>query len=320
MKLIKTAPLAFFCALIAFPFAASGARAEHEAEPGRCALWIDVYTGEPVSFDAMIEDCLNAGVVYLGERHGLKRHHDLQRSIVEALAAKGGTVLLGIEQMELHNQPALDRFNKGEIDFDRLAAETEWGNRWSNYRDYRAIIEACRAAGGSVLALNARAEVVRSVARNGLAALDARDRAELPAEIDLGNKDHERLLGMMLPVHAFTQGEGLRRMYEAQVVRDEKMAEVLAAKLLKDTAAGGKTIAVVIGGAAHFAYGLGVPSRVGRRVPGLGERIIILSESGDLRLGERERMMARDTGITHEGLRFITRPVADYIHATERAK
>ncbi|HSV96647.1 MAG TPA: ChaN family lipoprotein [Spirochaetota bacterium] len=286
----------------------------------RCALWLDVYTGEPVSFDSMIEDCLKADVIYIGERHGLKRHHDMQRSFVEALAAKGRTLLLGIEQMESHYQPALDRFNRGEIDFDRLAADTDWERRWSNYLDYRAVLEACREAGGSVLALNARAEVVRAVARAGLCALDERERAELPAEIDLENEEHKRLLGMMLPVHAFTSGEGLRRMYEAQVARDEKMADILSERLLKENAAGNNSIIVVIAGAAHFAYGLGVPSRVGRRVPGIRGRIIILSESGDLRPGERERMMARDTGITHEGLKFISKPIADYIHITERAK
>ncbi len=78
-------------------------------------------------------------------------------------------------------------------------------------------------------------------------------------------------------------------------------------------------MAVVIGGAAHFAYGLGVPSRTGRRIPGLSSRIIILSESGTGR-GERERMMARDTGITHERLGFLLRPIADYLHVTEKAE
>ncbi|RPI95794.1 MAG: hypothetical protein EHM32_04850 [Spirochaetales bacterium] len=316
----RTAVVVFLFMIVFLPSSASSAAAQPEAMPARCSLWLDVYTGEPVSFDSMIEDCLKAGVIYIGERHGLKRHHDMQRSFIEALSLKDRTPLLGIEQMESYNQPALDRFNRGEIDFDRLAAETDWARRWSNYGDYRDVLEACRKAGGSVFALNARAEVVRAVARAGLSALGERERTELPAEIDLENKEHERLLGMMLPVHAFINGEGLRRMYEAQVVRDEKMADVLSERLLKKYADGKNSIVVVIGGAAHFAYGLGVPSRVGRRVPGIRKRIIIFSESGDLRPDEGERMMARETGITHEGLKFITGPIADYIHIIERAR
>lgn len=286
----------------------------------RCMIWVDVYTGEPVSFEAVVEDCAGVEAVYIGERHGLSRHHELQRALVEALAAKGRAVILGIEQMEAHHQPSLDRYNRGEIDFERLAAETDWARRWSNYRDYSAVLDACRIAGGDVIALNARAEVVRAVARQGLSALDEHSRAELPAEIDLSNEDHERLLGMMLPVHAFTQGDALRRMYEAQIARDEKMADVLAARIRKGRVDGKNTVAVIIGGAAHFAYGLGVPSRTGRRIPDLSSRIIIISESGDLRLGVRERMMARDTDITHERLGFLLRPIADYIHVTEKAK
>ena len=169
-----------------------------------------------------------------------------------------------------------------------------------------------------MVALNADADVVRRVARVGLSALNERERSELPEEMDLSNREHERLLEMMLPVHIFSHGEALRQMYEAQISRDEKMADVLATRIKKERAEGKSTLSVVIGGAAHFSYGLGVPSRTGRRLPGLSSRIIILSESGDLSLGERQRMMARDTGITHESLKFLSRPIADYIHVIER--
>ncbi len=291
---------------------------EADKEAGRCMLWVDVYTGESVSFDAMVEDCASSDVVYIGERHGLKRHHELERRLVEALAAKGKALILGIEQMEARYQPALDRYNRDEFDFYRLAVETDWAKRWSNYPDYRPVLEACKAAGGEVVALNADADVVRRVARVGLSALNERERSELPEEMDLSNREHERLLEMMLPVHIFSHGEALRQMYEAQISRDEKMADVLATRIKKERAEGRSTLSVVIGGAAHFSYGLGVPSRTGRRLPGLSSRIIILSESGDLSLGERQRMMARDTGITHESLKFLSRPIADYIHVIER--
>lgn len=304
------------CALIgAIP---SAIAKEAEREAGRCMLWVDVYTGEPLPFDAMVEDCAASDVVYIGERHGLKRHHELERRLVEALAAKGKALILGMEQMEARYQPALDRYNRGEIDFYRLAAETDWAKRWSNYLDYRPVLEACKAAGGEVVALNVDADVVRQVARVGLSALKERERSELPEEMDLSNREHERLLEMMLPVHIFSHGEALRRMYEAQISRDEKMAEVLAVRIKKERAEGRSTLSVVIGGAAHFSYGLGVPSRTGRRLPGLSSRIIILSESGDLRLTERQRETSRDTGITHESLGFLSRPIADYIHVIEK--
>jgi hypothetical protein len=43
----------------------------------------------------VVEDCAGVEAVYIGERHGLGRHHELQRAFCRSsLAAKGRTVVL----------------------------------------------------------------------------------------------------------------------------------------------------------------------------------------------------------------------------------
>ena len=280
--------------------------------PHRCSLWVDAYDGEPATYAAMLDDLAGVRVIYIGERHTIDRHHDIQRQIVADLIARDVPLLLGFEQMEAPYQPHLDEYNAGRIDFDELATRTEWSRRWSNFEDYRSIVEAAHAAGAPILALNAKRETVRRVARHGLNGIDADLRAQLPAEMNLDDPMYEAHLSRVMMVHAGMPESIMRQMFEAQVTRDETMADRLCA-FLKSDAGAGRT-AVVLCGSGHCAHGMGIPSRVRRRLPGTKDRILVLSASGDVVLSERERKMARPITITHEQNRQLNTPVADYLH------
>ena len=69
---------------------------------------------------------------------------------------------------------------------------------------------------------------------------------------------------------------------------------------------------VVIAGNGHLNYGFGVPERV-KRLVDVTSRIILPSESGELQLSEAEKQQAVDIEISHEDVRFINRPIADYL-------
>ncbi len=190
--------------------------------------------------------------------------------------------------------------------------------RWRNYAEYRPILETARRWDIPVIALNARAETIRQVFRSGgIAKLPAEMRRELPADVDLEDPEYAKTLRMQMMVHASVNEGMLRSMVEAQIARDEAMAAALA-DYLKSPAGQGRT-AVVICGAGHVAYGFGAPARVERRLPEIRQRIVLMSESGDVELSAEEKAMARDIEITHEQLREIGRPIADYLHAKEAA-
>ncbi len=92
---------------------------------GRCSMWIDLYRGEPIGYAEMLQDLADVRVVYLGERHTLERHHQIQAKILGDLADRGVPLVVGLEQMEANRQPELDRFNRREIDFEQLAKATD---------------------------------------------------------------------------------------------------------------------------------------------------------------------------------------------------
>ncbi len=286
------------------------------AEQGRGSLWIDLAEGEPVAFGQMLDDLAGSRVIYLGERHTVGRQHQAQTQILAQLAARKVPLVLGLEQIEAVQQPIVDRFNRGELDFAQLAAALQWSQRWRGYEQYRPLLDVARQHGVPVLALNARSEVVRQIARcGGLAKLSAEMRRELPGQIELDDPPYRRLLEMQLAVHMAATPERMRPMIEAQIARDEQMADRLVAFLQSERGRG--RTAVVVCGSGHVAYGLATVARVRRRMPGVQDRIVLFSESGDVQLSAEERAVSRPIEITHQQLRELRRPVGDYLLATE---
>jgi uncharacterized iron-regulated protein len=217
--------------------------------------------------------------------------------------------------MESVHQAALDQYCRAQIDFDQLAKTTQWAKRWRNHEQYRFILEAARKSRSPILALNAKAETIRGIVRaRGVERLAPELRAQLPTDLQLNDAAYEKFLGLQLPVHATANAQMLRPMIEAQIARDEVLADSLARFLQSET--GKSRTAIVLCGAGHVAYGLGTPSRLRKRLPHIRDRILLLSESGDLELSPEERAMSRPIQISHDQLRGLPQPVADYIHAT----
>lgn len=289
--------------------------AEAKGQSDRSSLWIDFFRGEPVGYGDVLDDLAGADVVYLGEYHTVKRHHDIQRRIVADLARRNKSWVLALEQLESFRQPEVDRYNRGEIDFDQFAEAVEWPRRWKNYKQYQPVVEAARKAKIPVLALNARSETIRQVARSGgLDRMDPKARRELPANIWLDDPTYRKRLTLQMMVHMVANPESLRPMIEAQIARDEAMASALCS-YLKSEAGRGRS-AIVLCGVGHVAFGQGTASRVRRRLPDIKERIILFSASGDVVLSAHDRAVSRPITITHEQLRQIDRPIADYLHVT----
>jgi uncharacterized iron-regulated protein len=312
--MITKARLACVVSLLALLAAAPDVAANAD-ETTRRSLWIDVYRGEPLQYEEVLDDLAGVGVVYLGERHTIQKHHDLQAQIVADLAKRGKPMVLGFEQLEALPQPAIDRYNRGEITFDQLAEAVQWPKVWANYKQYQSIVEAAHKAKIPILGLNARAATIRKVARSGgVARLDKETRAELPKDIFLDDPLYRKLLNLQMMVHIAANEETLRPMIEAQMTRDETMAATLC-DFLKSDAGRGRS-AIVVCGSGHVAYGLGTPTRVRRRLPQIKDRIVLFSESGDTVLSPQELAAARAIEITHEQLRQIDRPIADYLHET----
>ncbi len=293
--------------LMLFPLSATAA--------DRPLLWIDACEGEPAEYADVVADLGKARVVYLGERHTLERHHATQAKLIADLARQGALLVVALEPLEVSQQPSIDRFNRGEIDFEGLAAAINWAKRWPSYQQYRPVLAAARNAKAPVIGLSPSPEVIRAVARSGgVDRLDPKLRKQLPAEMDFKDPVYKKLLAAQLMVHIAASPERLRPMIEAQVARDEAMSAALTDYLRSE--AGRHRKAVVVCGSGHVAYGLGTPQRVRRRLGDPNDRIVVLAGCGDVRLSAEEKAAARPVEISHDEWRQVGRPVADYLEVT----
>jgi len=291
-------------------------------DPPRAEFWLDLITAEPVETeDELWEDLTSVDVVFVGETHRLARHHRLQVRIAERLLATGRPFLLGLEQVEKRDQAHLDRFNAGELTFEEFSAAIRWKEQWDNFEDYRALVETVREGKGRIVGLNAPREIVRETGKIGIDALPAEKRALLPETIHADDPPYERLMNQLLSVHSTFDPKFLRHVFEAQVVRDEHMADTLVSAFtaLRTASPEKRPVAMAVTGSGHIQFGLGTPDRVSRRVPDLEPRIVLLSESGDLVLTPMEEAMRRAIRIHHRDLRFLGRPAGDYLHVREQA-
>ncbi len=316
---MRTTPVALcfvlFWATLALPPSVAPAAERDD----RGSLWIDICRGEPLAYEDVLDDLAGAGVVYLGEFHTLTEHHAIEEQVLSGLAKRGKPLVLGMEQLESPQQPAVDRYNRGEIGFEQLAKAVNWPQSWGNYQQYRSLVETARKLKVPILALNAPAATIRQVrVGGGIDRLSAKLRGELPAQMQIDDPLYTKVLGLQLMVHMAASAEMLRPWIEAQIARDETMAATLCT-FLRSPAGRGRS-ALVVCGAGHVSYGLGTPARVQRRMPQVKDRIVLLAAGGDLRMSPAEMKAARAVTVTHEQLRQIQRPIADYLRVSTGRK
>jgi uncharacterized iron-regulated protein len=213
-----------------------------------------------------MDDLSQADVICMAEDHDNARHHWLEFRILKELLRRSGTsgreVALGMEMFEKPAQPVLDHYlsDKGGDEAD-LLRRTGWDHRWRHdYGLYRPLVRTARRRGIPVLALNARAELTRKVARRGLRSLTEEERRELP-QLDLGDPKHRAAFDEALEAHPH-HGKP-RRLYAAQVIWDETMAATAADWLSARQPA---RQLLILAGAQHCRADA-VPGRIRRRVP-----------------------------------------------------
>jgi uncharacterized iron-regulated protein len=274
------------------------------------SIVIDMLAGEPVPLDTMLDDLASARIIYLGEYHTIKRHHRLQSDILKEIAARKPNLALGMEMFSRDQQEVLDWWQSGTEDITALIRKLG-SKHWTNLQDYAAVLYFARNAKIPIIGLNAPDDLIRKIAREGLSGLTDEQRRSLPQGFDKINPAYDKLLRLRLRVHRAFHEKSLDNVVLAQAVRDAIMAQGVISFL--ESERGKDAGMIVIAGSGHINYGFGIPERVQEHLR-YTERIILASESGELKLSEEEKKQAMPVEISHEDLKFIQRPIADYLH------
>jgi uncharacterized iron-regulated protein len=230
-------------------------------------------------FEMMEADLARADVVLLGEQHDDPNTHRLETGVLEGLARRHVPVILSLEMFERDVQTSLDTYVAG------TSAEDDFlkGSRpWPRYAtDYRPLVEFAKRQQWPVVAANVPRRIAADVARDGRPAVDSMttsDRSFAAADLQCPhdayfNRFAEQMGDHLAGVPTAGSDSRTERYYWAQCVKDETMAESIAAAFAKQEGRPG--VIVHVTGAFHSDFGDGTGERVRRRL--LGRRVAIVS-------------------------------------------
>jgi len=198
-------------------------------------------------------------ILFVGEAHVAVESHAVELAVVRELVRAGRRVSVGLEMYPAAAQPALDDWTAGKTSEADFVEKSGWFRHWGyDFGYYREIFVFARDNGVRLFGANVPPELVSSVGRKSLDALDASQKALLPPRIDWDNADLRRLFKASFDedeFHGNLSDEMLGRMVQAQATWDAAFGwnAVRAAKAAEDP----KSIVVVLVGHGHVFYGLG---------------------------------------------------------------
>lgn len=205
----------------------------------------------------------DARLVLVGEEHVGMDAHRVELRVIEELQKAGRRVLVGLEMFEYPDQRWLDAWVDGKLTEEAFLPHwyRDWGYNWLYYRD---IFLFARDHHLRMYAINAPRAVVGAVRQKGFKGLTPEEAAHIPTQIDTKSADHLRLFKASFEeeetFHMGGTDEAWQAMLNAQCTWDATMGWNAVAALSKDTDP--KAVMVVLVGAGHVQYGLGIERQV----------------------------------------------------------
>jgi uncharacterized iron-regulated protein len=111
----------------------------------------------------------------LGEHHNSAKDHKIQVEVIQRLHGslpKDAHMAIGLEQVQVQYQYALDDYVSGKIDVDKMKELVQWETRWTwPFDQYQPIFETAKELGIHLVALNVDSEDLAVVERDGFPGL-----------------------------------------------------------------------------------------------------------------------------------------------------
>ena len=226
-----------------------------------------------------LENALLAGhdVIFLGEEHDNTTCHELQHWTTLALA-EHREVKLSLEQFESDVQDTLNSYLSGDITEASFLRESR---PWPNYKEhYLPTIEWARENGVSVIAANIPRRIARKVAHGQGEDLSVLGDKHSPWKINTEDPAYRARFAEAMGLHGNTEEADLDDWFAAQCIKDERMAEAIAAEI--KTADHDAPLIVHWCGRFHSDYRLGTVSRLAERRPELNILTVSMLTASEL--------------------------------------
>jgi uncharacterized iron-regulated protein len=273
--------LSFGCALVSATLAAQSYVPHRVFDSGRRAF---------TDFEAMAANLTRADVVFVGEQHDDPNTHRLELAVLEGLARRGRSVVVSLEMFERDVQEPLDHFLMGHMEEPEFLKAAR---PWPRYAtDYKPLVDFAVTKDWPVIAANVPRAIASEVSKGGLDVLRTKDEASRALFArDLvcpTNDDYFKRFAKAMGSHptpgapADEAKRTTERYYFSQCLKDETMAESIAAVHAAAPAATPRPVIVHFNGAFHSDYTQGTAARVKRRLPRARIVVISIQPVGDL--------------------------------------
>ena len=228
--------------------------------------------GAELGFSQILEDLKGVPLIFVGELHDNKAHHEVQLKVVQALHESGIPLAVGLEMFRRKNQSVLDQWIDGGMSEGEFQVHfhENWFFAWPLYRD---IFRYAREHKIPLIGLNVPREITRQVTRKGFSSLSREQLGQLPSVSCKVDAEYMDFIRRSFGAHA--HGDlNFTYFCEAQMVWDTAMAHHLV-NFLKENS---RYTVIVLAGNGH-AWKRGIPEQV-RRQGNLGYRVILPEAPG----------------------------------------
>ena len=261
-------------------------------------------TKATVDIQEMARDLKQYDVVFFGEAHDDELQHQLQAALLPLLDDDLWQIALSFEMWERDVQEVVDLFLKGLVTQEEFL---EKSRAWSNSPHYMPLILYAKDRALPVIAANVPREYASRVAKQGLEFIEnlpPHERAYLASSISCpADRYKEKFLTVMHAMSGhMTNPESIERLYQAQCLKDETMAESIAVFMKKNE----NYRVIHFNGDFHSSEFLGTVGKLKEAIP--NKNIAVIShlylddwDTADiddeiLSLGTYILLMARDKG------------------------
>lgn len=287
-------------------------------------------TGEPVSFTGLMDMLIHSDIIYLSEKHDNPMHHAIQHRVIQALIDQGRAPILGFEFFSYQDTPLLlnlvDAGRKAHTPKMEKAVEQRIRKKlgWKNQSDtmwgyYWDLIRLAADNDLPAAGLDLSATQKRRITRKGLDGLSPIELQQL-FSTGLSNTAYESYMkSVFVSVHCgMDHGRMTDRLYDTWMARNDRMAlsvvELFNAVQTQDRDEAGRKTGpvVIIIGAGHTEYGLGVMDRVHHLKPNISQTNLAITEIERKPAGIAQYLEP----LSLEGFNPV--PPADYLWFTQR--
>ncbi len=220
---------------------------------------VDSRSGQPITFDQLVQQLVQVPVVYVGEHHTDRTHHQVQLRIIRALVDQGADIRVGMEMFDHTYQAVLDQWSAGDLNWEAFLKKSHWYANWrfddTLYKDILAFIQERHL---KLIGLNIPFCIPPKIAVGGLENLSEHDRAQLPERIDTTQPEHRAYVEEIFKMHQMKGRDTFKNFYTAQCAWEDSMARAVADNL-------NQAAMVVLVGNGHIVRKFGIPDRAFRQ-------------------------------------------------------